>query len=86
MQIDINKNVTKVVINNSKKIVVNLRKLTATAVAIAYVTPKSKEVGKETIELQQARLIGNTLNGQPACSRKVVISDRFRRVWKKCII
>ena len=63
---NINKNVTKVVINNSKKIVMNLGKLTATAVAIAYVTPKSKEVGKETIELisQQARLIRNITMGK----------------------
>ena len=60
------KNVVKVVINNSKKIAVNLGKLTATAVAVAYVTPKSKEVGKETVELiaQQARLIRNITMGK----------------------
>ena len=63
---NINKNVTKVVINNSKKIAVNLGKLTATAVAVAYVTPKSKEIGKETVELiaQQARLIRNITMGK----------------------
>ncbi len=63
---NINKNVTKVVINNSKKIAVNLGKLTATAVAVAYVTPKSKEIGKETVELiaQQVRLIRNITMGK----------------------
>ena len=63
---NINKNVTKVVINNSKKIAMNLGKLTATAVAVAYVTPKSKEIGKETVELiaQQARLIRNITMGK----------------------
>ena len=60
------KNVVKVVMNNSKKIVINLGKLTATAVAVAYVTPKSKEIGKETVELitQQARLIRNITMGK----------------------
>lgn len=63
---NINKNVTKVVINNSKKIAMNLGKLTATAVAVAYVTPKSKEIGKETVELiaQQVRLIRNITMGK----------------------
>ncbi len=63
---NVKKNVVKVVINNSKKIAINVVKLTGTAIAIAYITPKSKEVGKETIELigQQARLIRNITMGK----------------------
>ena len=45
---NINKNVTKVVINNSKKIAVNLGKLTATAVAVAYVTPRDSRINSTT--------------------------------------
>ena len=60
------KNLTKVIVNNSKKIAMNVGKLTGTAIVIAYVTPKSKEVGKETIELisQQVRLIRNITMGK----------------------
>ena len=60
------KNVVKVITNNSKKIAINVGKLTGTAIVIAYVTPKSKEVGKETIELisQQVRLIRNITMGK----------------------
>lgn len=62
----VKRNVMKVVVNNTKKIGINLGKLTATAVAVAYVTPKSKEIGKETVELiaQQVRLIRNITMGK----------------------
>ena len=62
----VKRNVMKVVVNNTKKIGINLGKLTATAVVVAYVTPKSKEIGKETVELiaQQARLIKNMTMGK----------------------
>ena len=60
------KNVVKVITNNSKKIAINVGKLTGTAIVIAYITPKSKEIGKETVELitQQARLIRNITMGK----------------------
>ena len=63
---NVKKNVVKVIASNSKKIAVNLGKLTATAVAVAYVTPKSKEIGKEAVELiaQQVRLIRNITMGK----------------------
>ena len=63
---NVKKNVVKVIASNSKKIAMNVGKLTGTAIIIAYVTPKSKEVGKETIELisQQVRLIRNITMGK----------------------
>lgn len=60
------KNVVKVIASNSKKIAMNVGKLTGTAIVIAYITPKSKEIGKETVELiaQQVRLIRNITMGK----------------------
>lgn len=62
----VKKNMMKVLVNNTAKIGKNLGKLTMTAVAIAYVTPRSKDIGKETVELitQQARLIRNMTMGK----------------------
>ena len=62
----VKKNMMKILVNNTAKIGKNLGKLTMTAVAIAYVTPKSKDIGKETVELiaQQARLIRNMTMGK----------------------
>lgn len=58
---NIKKNVMKAAMKNNVKIAGNLGKLAIVATAVAWVTPMSKEIGKETIELvgQQVRLVRN---------------------------